>query len=150
MTTDQPAISARKADHIDLCTDGDVAFQHKTNLFEQIQLVHDALPDGLRRDLETLDACHDMGSFRTEAWRRAGNPGIDQAMVDGCYDYFQRIDDFGTPRMADKATDPIAGEAHLQESALRRALHLRHNEVGNGAIENNAKPVLIHLPPHNR
>jgi hypothetical protein len=40
-----PAISARKADHIDLCTDGDVAFKHKTNLLEQVQLVHDALPE---------------------------------------------------------------------------------------------------------
>ncbi len=43
--------------------------------------VHDALPPGLRRDLETLDACHDMGSFRTEAWERAGNTGIDEAMT---------------------------------------------------------------------
>ncbi len=40
-----PEISARKADHIDLCTDGDVAFKHKTNLLEQVQLVHDALPE---------------------------------------------------------------------------------------------------------
>lgn len=43
--------------------------------------VHDALPAGLRRDLATLDACHDMGSFRTEAWERAGNAGIDEAMT---------------------------------------------------------------------
>jgi isopentenyl-diphosphate delta-isomerase len=41
----QPAISARKADHIDLCTDGDVAFRHKTTLFEDVGLVHDALPE---------------------------------------------------------------------------------------------------------
>ena len=38
-------ISGRKADHIDLCTDEDVGFQHKTNLFEDMQLVHDALPE---------------------------------------------------------------------------------------------------------
>lgn len=41
----QPAISARKADHIDLCTDGDVAFREKTTLFEDVGLVHDALPE---------------------------------------------------------------------------------------------------------
>lgn len=41
----QPAISARKADHIDLCTDGDVAFRRKTTLFEDVELVHDALPE---------------------------------------------------------------------------------------------------------
>jgi len=41
----QPAISARKADHIDLCTDGDVAFRQKTTLFEDVALVHDALPE---------------------------------------------------------------------------------------------------------
>ena len=41
----QPPISARKADHLDLCTDGDVGFKHKTNLFEQVGLVHDALPE---------------------------------------------------------------------------------------------------------
>ena len=41
----QPQISVRKADHIDLCTDGDVAFRTKTNLFEQVGLVHDALPE---------------------------------------------------------------------------------------------------------
>ena len=44
--------------------------------------VHDALPPGLRRDLETLDACHDMGSFRSDAWQQGGNEGIDRAMVE--------------------------------------------------------------------
>lgn len=41
----QPAISARKADHIDLCTDGDVAFRRKTTLFEEVEFIHDALPE---------------------------------------------------------------------------------------------------------
>ena len=41
----QPPISARKADHLDLCTDGDVAFRAKTNLFEQVGFIHDALPE---------------------------------------------------------------------------------------------------------
>lgn len=41
----QPPISTRKADHIDLCIDGDVAFKRKSNLIEEIELVHDALPE---------------------------------------------------------------------------------------------------------
>ena len=44
--------------------------------------VHDALPEGLRSDLAALEAVHDMGAFRTGAYRRGGNPGIDSAMVD--------------------------------------------------------------------
>ena len=41
----QPEISSRKADHIDLCIDGDVGFRRKSNLFEQVQLIHNALPE---------------------------------------------------------------------------------------------------------
>ena len=41
----QPPISARKADHLDLCTDGDVAFRDKTTLFEEVDFLHDALPE---------------------------------------------------------------------------------------------------------
>ena len=43
--SEPPAISSRKADHIDLCTDGDVGFRAKTTLFEAMDLVHDALPE---------------------------------------------------------------------------------------------------------
>ena len=43
--SDRPTISSRKADHLDLCTDGEVAFRAKTNLFEAIDLVHNALPE---------------------------------------------------------------------------------------------------------
>lgn len=38
-------IDARKADHIDLCTSGDVGFHRKTTLLEEVELVHDALPE---------------------------------------------------------------------------------------------------------
>jgi len=37
--------ASRKADHLDLCATDDVAFQGKTTLLEQVQLVHDALPE---------------------------------------------------------------------------------------------------------
>ena len=45
MSDPRPPISSRKADHLDLCTDGDVGFRHKTTLLEQVGLVHDALPE---------------------------------------------------------------------------------------------------------
>jgi isopentenyl-diphosphate delta-isomerase len=38
-------ISARKADHLDLCASDEVAFKAKSTLLEQVQLVHDALPE---------------------------------------------------------------------------------------------------------
>lgn len=38
-------ISARKSDHIALCVSGDVGFQQKTNLLDEVELVHDALPE---------------------------------------------------------------------------------------------------------
>ncbi len=47
-----PAISTRKADHIDLCTDGDVGFRSKTNLFDAMDFVHDALPELAVSDID--------------------------------------------------------------------------------------------------
>lgn len=41
----QGDISSRKADHIDLCATGDVGFQRKTTLLEEVELVHDSLPE---------------------------------------------------------------------------------------------------------
>ena len=38
-------LSARKADHLDLTTSGDVGFRHTTTLFECVKLVHCALPE---------------------------------------------------------------------------------------------------------
>ena len=38
-------ISQRKAEHLDLCATDDVAFQGKTTLFEEVSLVHEALPE---------------------------------------------------------------------------------------------------------
>jgi isopentenyl-diphosphate Delta-isomerase len=45
-------ISSRKADHIDLCIEGDVGFRRKSNLFEEVELVHEALPE---LSLEEID-----------------------------------------------------------------------------------------------
>jgi isopentenyl-diphosphate delta-isomerase len=38
-------IAKRKADHIALCASGEVEFRDKGPLFDEVQLVHDALPD---------------------------------------------------------------------------------------------------------
>lgn len=40
-----PDIRSRKADHLALCIDEDVGFSGKTSLFDDVELVHDALPE---------------------------------------------------------------------------------------------------------
>lgn len=50
-------------------------------LWANLYAVHDALEAGLRTDLEQLEAVHDMGAFRTPAYRAGGNAGIDEAIV---------------------------------------------------------------------
>ncbi len=45
-------IQARKADHLNLCASGEVEFRDKTTLLEEVEFVHDALPD---RDISELD-----------------------------------------------------------------------------------------------
>lgn len=42
----------RKADHLDLCATDQVAFQSKTTLFEDVQLIHNALPELHRDDVD--------------------------------------------------------------------------------------------------
>lgn len=43
--TRTPDIAARKADHLALCVEEDVGFQGKTTLLEEVELVHEALPE---------------------------------------------------------------------------------------------------------
>ncbi len=50
MSTD---IGQRKADHIDLCATGDVGFRAKTTLFDDVELVHDALPELCLDEVDT-------------------------------------------------------------------------------------------------
>jgi isopentenyl-diphosphate delta-isomerase len=40
-----PAIQKRKADHLALCASGEVEFRKKGTLLDDLQLIHDALPD---------------------------------------------------------------------------------------------------------
>lgn len=45
MPNEATPIAQRKADHIELCARGDVGFRRKTTLFEEVELIHDALPE---------------------------------------------------------------------------------------------------------
>jgi taurine dioxygenase len=51
-------------------------------LWSSMFAVHDALTPGMRRDLEQLEAVHDMGAFRTAAYRTGGNEAISAAMTE--------------------------------------------------------------------
>ncbi len=46
-------IERRKRDHIDLCATGDVGFKQKTPLFEEVEFIHDALPELKVDDIDT-------------------------------------------------------------------------------------------------
>lgn len=50
-------------------------------LWASMFAVHDALDPGFRRDLEQLQAVHDMGAFRTGPYLEAGNAGINEALT---------------------------------------------------------------------
>jgi len=51
-------------------------------LWASMFAVHDALDPGLRRDLGQLEAVHDMGAFRTGAYREGGDEGISAALTE--------------------------------------------------------------------
>ena len=40
-----PPGPSRKGDHLDLCISGDVSFRRKSNLFENVDLIHEPLPE---------------------------------------------------------------------------------------------------------
>jgi taurine dioxygenase len=50
-------------------------------LWASMFAVHDALDAGLRRDLAQLEAVHDMGAFRTGAYREGGDEGMSAALA---------------------------------------------------------------------
>jgi isopentenyl-diphosphate delta-isomerase len=53
MTHGTTDIGARKADHIDLCATGDVGFRTKTTMLEDVELIHDALPELSLDEIDT-------------------------------------------------------------------------------------------------
>ncbi len=46
------AISARKSEHLELCETDEVAFRGKTTLLEEVELIHDALPEMAAGDVD--------------------------------------------------------------------------------------------------
>ena len=48
-------------------------------LWASMYSVYDSLPSGMKADLAELEAVHDMGAFRTPAYRDGGNDGILEA-----------------------------------------------------------------------
>lgn len=71
-------ISARKADHLALCETGDVGFVGKSTLFEDVELVHDALPELHADEVDT--SCVVLGkSLRAPLLIAAMTGGTDQA-----------------------------------------------------------------------
>lgn len=72
------SISHRKADHIQLCIDGDVGFKGKTTLFDDMDLMHDALPE---MHINEIDLSSTFGgqSLRAPLVIAAMTGGVDRA-----------------------------------------------------------------------
>jgi len=73
-----PSISSRKADHIALCTTGDVGFRGKGTLLDEVELLHDALPE-LRTADVALEAQFAGKALRAPVLFAAMTGGVDQA-----------------------------------------------------------------------
>lgn len=72
------SISTRKAEHIALCETDEVAFQRKSTLLEQVELVHDALPEMALADVDL--SCDYAGKrLRAPLFIAAMTGGTDQA-----------------------------------------------------------------------
>jgi taurine dioxygenase len=74
-------------------------------LWASMFAVHDALDPGLRRDLEQLEAVHDMGAFRTGAYRKDGEDGLRTALLEA-----------GTAVHPVIAHHPVTGRPYLNVS----------------------------------
>lgn len=72
------SISNRKADHIQLCIDGDVAFKGKTTLFEEVDFVHDALPEMHVNDVD-LSTTFAGQTLKAPLFIAAMTGGVDRA-----------------------------------------------------------------------
>lgn len=70
--------ASRKADHLDLCATDDVAFQSKTTLFDEVELVHDALPELAVDDIDLSTTLVGKG-LRAPVVIAAMSGGVDRA-----------------------------------------------------------------------
>jgi taurine dioxygenase len=90
-------------------------------LWASMFAVHDALDPGLRRDLTQLEAVHDMGAFRTGAYREGGDDGISAALTEA-----------GTAVHPVIAHHPVTGRPYVNvsESFTRFVIGLSAPESG--------------------
>lgn len=83
--------------------------------------VYDSLPSGMKDDLAELEAVHDMGAFRTPAYRTGGNDGILEAYENARTAVHPMV-----------AHHPISGQPYLNvsESFTRFIIGLSAPEAG--------------------
>ena len=72
------SISNRKADHIQLCIDGDVGFKGKSTLFEEVDFIHNALPELHVNDIDTTSQFAEL-SLRAPLFIAAMTGGVERA-----------------------------------------------------------------------
>ena len=75
-----PDIASRKADHLDLCASDAVAFRTKSTLLEEVELVHDALPELAVSDID-LSTPFVGKALRAPIVIAAMTGGVDRAEV---------------------------------------------------------------------
>jgi len=158
MTTEN--IGQRKADHIDLCAKEDVGFRATRTLFEDVRLVHNALPD---LDEARIDTSTNLFGKRLRA------PLVIAAMTGGT-DEAGRINQqlarlaeergvaFGLGSQRAMTKRPSARESYrvrdvapttviLGNLGLVQARDMSTDEVGSLAHEVGADAICIHLNP---
>jgi taurine dioxygenase len=90
-------------------------------LWASMYSVYDSLPSGMKDDLANLEAVHDMGAFRTPAYRDGGNDGMLDAYASA-----------GTAVHPMVAHHPVTGRPYLNvsESFTRFVIGLSAPEGG--------------------
>ena len=90
-------------------------------LWASMYSVYDSLPDGMKDDLAELSAVHDMGAFRTPAYRASGNEGVMDAYTNA-----------GTAVHPMVSHHPVTGRPYLNvsESFTRFIIGLSAPEAG--------------------
>jgi isopentenyl-diphosphate delta-isomerase len=118
-------IGQRKADHLALCATDEVAFRNKTTLFEQVRLIHDALPD---LDADAID------TSTTILGKRLRAPIVIAAMTGGT-DEAARVN---------RELSSIAEERGYGFGlGSQRAMHVRAETVPTYAVRETAPTTLV-------
>mgnify|MGYP001352778038 CR=1 FL=1 len=118
-------IGQRKADHLALCATDEVTFRQKTTLFEQVRLVHDALPD---LDADAID------TSTTILGKRLRAPIVIAAMTGGTEEAAQ----------VNRELSSIAEERGYGFGlGSQRAMHVRTETQPTYAVRDTAPTTLV-------